>query len=292
VSVITVGDFDGVHLGHRALLRYAVDLARAKNVPAIVITFDQNTKSVLKRNFMGILTEFPEKEPLLRSLGVDQVSLVSFDGNFSNTSGEEFLRYLREEYGCTDLVGGTDFRFGRDGAMQLTDGIEVCGIRQHTVELKTDLVKISSTAIRRALLEGLLDQANTWLGYPFTVTGVVEEGMHLGRTIGFPTLNIVPDEMKILPKNGVYITRARIEKTEFLAMTNVGVRPTVQGAGVRNVETHLLDGNGEYYGCTLSVQFLARLRDEQRFPDMGALMRQLRVDREAALARHRKMNLF
>lgn len=292
MSVISVGDFDGVHLGHRALLSRTVDLARQLGTKAIVLTFDRNTKRTLNPDFLGELTQFSEKKTLLLSAGVDEVAVVSFDEIFVNTSGEDFLDYLREVYDCTDLVGGTDFRFGRGGTLSLTDGATVKGIRQHTLELKKDLVKISSSAIRTALRDGLIEQANTWLGYAFSVSGTVEEGLHLGRTIGFPTVNLTLPSEKILPKDGVYITRTYVDGRPYASMTNVGVRPTVQGEKRRNVETHLLDGGGELYGRQITVTFHSRLRDEIRFSGMGELMQQLRSDRDLALERHKILSRY
>ncbi len=288
MSVITVGDFDGVHLGHRTLLRAVTDRAKELGTESLVLTFDRNTKNALKGNNAGCLTDTRERRELLQAEGIDRVAVVSFDESFCNMSEKDFLEYLRVCYGCTDLFGGPDFRFGKGGAGFLTDGLVLEGIRQHVVALKTDLVKISSTSIRTALADGLIERANTWLGHPYSITGTVVEGKHLGRTIGFPTINVVPGEGKILPRNGVYITQTIAEGRVYASMTNVGTRPTVEDNAAKNAETHLLNGDGDFYGKIVTVRFLSRLRDEKHFTDIGALMRQLRIDREDAFRRHKE----
>lgn len=283
MSVITVGDFDGVHLGHRALLRALTERARELGTASIVLTFDRNTKSVLHGRF-GYLTDPSERKKLLLEEGIDRVECVSFGSEFQNLSADEFLQYLRDDYGCTELFGGSDFSFGRGREGVLNDGVTRCGILQHVVALKTDLVKISSSAIREALSEGLIERANTWLGSPYSLHGIVAEGKHLGHTIGFPTVNLYPQDEKFLPRNGVYVTRTSVDGKIYGSMTNIGVCPTVESGLGRSVETHLLDATGEYYGKEIDVSFLYRLRDEKQFSDLGELMRQLYADRDAAYA--------
>jgi len=286
VAIVTVGDFDGVHLGHRALLRKTVALAESFQEPTVAVTFDRNTKSFLNNLPPTFLTDNGEKERLLREEGIDSVFFVSFNDAFSGMSASDFLNYLKSHCGCTHLVGGSDFRFGRGGEGTLTDGVCVQGIFQHVVDLKTDLVKISSTGIRTALADGLISKANSWLGYSYTVSGKVIEGKHLGRTIGFPTVNLAPPQGKILPKNGVYVTETEIDGKRYPSMTNVGVRPTVGDPPVRNVETHLIDADGNFYNKSIRVRFLARLRDERKFSDLGDLMQQLREDRNEVFLWH------
>ena len=289
MSVITVGDFDGVHLGHRALLRSVTERAHRLSCESVVLTFDRNTKSVLQGR-TGCLSDAEERKTLLLAEGVDRVECVSFNSEFQRLSARDFLCYLRDFYGCTDLYGGEDFRFGcgREGVLE--DGAVCCDILQHVVKLETDLVKISSSAIRDALQDGLIERANTWLGYAYSISGRVCEGKHLGHTIGFPTLNLYPQEEKFLPRNGVYITRTQIDGQVYPSMTNIGVCPTVDAGLGRSVETHLLDATGIYYGKEIRVSFLSRLRDERPFADLGTLMRQLYADRDIACEYHRKQN--
>ncbi|MBO5213226.1 MAG: riboflavin biosynthesis protein RibF [Clostridia bacterium] len=284
MSVVTVGDFDGVHLGHRALLRDVASFADSQKIPSIAVTFDRNTKSFLRQTDPYYLTDFEEKKSLILSEGIGHVCNVPFDDAFSKMSPQAFLTLLKERYGCTHLFGGADFRFGCGGEGALTDGACVEGIVQHVVSLKTDLVKISSSTIRTALTDGLIERANSWLGYPYFVSGTVVEGKHLGRTIGFPTVNLASPMQKVLPKNGVYITETTVDGTAYRSVTNVGVRPSVQDGDFRNIETHLLEARGDFYGKTITVRFLSRLRDEIRFADLGALMQQLRIDRDAAFS--------
>ncbi len=286
MSVVTVGDFDGVHLGHRFLLRRVVSCAKDRGVPSVAITFDRNCKAFLKQQSNLYLTDTEEKSALILGEGIQRMEVLRFNEQLSQLSAEEFLLFLKEHYQCTDLVGGSDFRFGKGGKGVLREGTVVCGIRQHVVELKTDLVKISSSEIRNALFDGCIEQANDWLGSPYSLCGTVVEGKHLGRTIGFPTLNLIAPEGKVLPGNGVYVTEVMIENTLYRAMTNIGVRPTVEKRASRNVETYLLNAGGDFYGKKIMVRFLARLREERRFADLGALMQQLRADRDSALLWH------
>lgn len=292
MSVVTVGNFDGVHLGHKALLRRVVEKAHELGTTSVVLTFDRNTKTVLNGNDVFCLTAREERDALLREEGIDHIHVIPFDASFSAMTVSVFLDYLRTTYGCTDLFGGTDFRFGHGGKGLLLDGGIHRGIRQHTVDLKTDFVKISSSSIRCALQDGLVERANTWLGYPYSVSGIVEEGRHLGRTMGFPTINVTPEKFKILPKDGVYVTSTVIDGKVYSSMTNVGLRPTVGQDTVRNTETHLLSGGGYLYGSFVTVRFHSRLRDEKRFSDLGSLMQQLRNDREEAFLRHRERSLL
>ena len=286
MSVVTVGDFDGVHLGHRALLREVVSFADAQKIPSIAITFDRNTKSFLRQTDPFYLTDFEEKKAMILSEGIDHVYPIPFNDSFSKMTPPAFLLFLKERYGCTHLFGGSDFRFGCGGEGTLADGARVEGIVQHVVTLKTDLVKISSSTIRSALTDGLIERANTWLGYPYSVSGIVVEGKHLGRTIGFPTVNLVSPREKVLPQNGVYITETTVDNAIYRSVTNVGIRPSVNDGDVRNIETHLLEARGDFYGKTITVRFLSRLRDEIRFANLGALMQQLRIDRDMAFLWH------
>lgn len=291
MSVITVGDFDGVHLGHRRLIRRTARLAASLNTTSAVLTFDRNCKGYLRGTTPVVLT-LPEERKKLLLEEVDDVYQITFDETFSKMSAIAFLRYLRDTYQCTDLVGGEDFSFGRKGQGTLTDGLVVEGIRQHVVPLKTDLIKISSSSVRAALSDGLIERANAWLGYVYSLSGVIVEGQHLGRTIGFPTVNIFADPQKALPKNGVYVTETEIDGMVYRSLTNIGVRPTVSSSGVANVETHLFDADGDFYGRTATVRFLSRLRDEMKFPNVGALMQQLRRDRERAFLWHDSSGIF
>lgn len=287
MAVVTVGDFDGVHLGHRELLRSVVSFAESVGESSVVLTFDRNTKTFLNHVPSYYLTHGEEKVSLIRSEGIQRVDTVPFDERFSSLSPDEFLCLLKEKYQCTHLFGGEDFRFGKNGAGTLRDGACVQGIYQHVVTLKTDLVKISSSSIRSALSDGLIERANSWLGYPYFVRGVVVEGKHLGRTIGFPTVNLSAPSAKVLPKNGVYFTETVVDGVTYPSLTNVGIRPTVKDGDACNVETHLLEARGDFYGKEITVRFFARLRDEIHFQDLGGLMQQLRSDREEAFSWHK-----
>lgn len=286
MTFIAVGDFDGVHQGHRTLLRRMVTAAAERGAKTLAVTFDRNSKAFLGGSPSSCLSSSEEKRALILTEGVDEVVFLPFDRAFSQISANKFLAFLRTKFDCTDLFGGEDFRFGRNGAGRLSDGVVSEGILQHVVDFKTDFVKISSSSIRSALQDGLIERANVWLGYSYAVSGVVIEGKHLGRTIGFPTINIIPPKEKILPRNGVYITETVSDGIVYRSVTNVGVRPTVESNGERNVETHLLYADGDFYGKAVTVRFLAHLRNEIRFSNVSVMMQQLRADRDAAFAWH------
>lgn len=286
MSVIAVGDFDGVHLGHRHLLAQAVREARAQACESIVVTFDRNTKSALHGSAARLLTVREERDRILSEIGIDRVVTLPFTEQFRAMSPESFLTFLRNTYACTDLFGGEDFRFGVHGSGSLSDGAVICGIRQHVVTLKKDLEKISSSAIRADLLDGRVGRANERLGAPYSVCGPVREGRRLGRTVGFPTLNLCPDPEKLLPKHGVYVTLTEVDGAVYPSLSNVGVRPTVSEQGEPNVETHLLGVQGDFYGKSVCVRFLSHIRDERRFDDLSALTAQMEQDRQSAQAYH------
>ena len=291
--MVTLGAFDGIHLGHQALLRRAVELARARGVPAVGYTFHPHPAKILApeaapRTLIGL----PERIRRMQAFGLDLVVVEPFDRGFAQVSAEAFVSdYLVAPLAPLEVVVGFNFAFGRGrgGNLDLLrrEG-ERCGFGVHVlprVELEGGAV--SSTRVREALTAGDLNLAERLLGRRHALTGAVGGGDRRGRQLGFPTANLEP-EQELIPAHGVYATRvARLgagdaELERWDGITNIGRRPTFDGEQV-TVETHLFDFAGELYGARLRVELVARLRPERRFDGVVALMAQMRED--AAQAR-------
>lgn len=281
-SVLTPGNFDGVHLGHQALVRAVCEGARARGAEARAMFFDPHpTAFFTPEAAPSQLTNVARRTELLRRVGIERVDVRRFDEDFAAQSPVAFVRdVLVRDHAVCELVVGPDFRFGRDRAGDLASlralgrdhGFEVTVVDPVVVE--GDVV--SSTRIRGALAEGEVALAATLLGRFHDVDGVVVEGDRRGRTLGFPTANLRVE--MALPADGVYAVACRVEggNAPLLGVANLGVRPTF-GAG-RSVEVHLLDFAGDLYGHTLRIAFVARLRGEVRFDGIDALVAQLGRD--------------
>lgn len=288
MAVVTTGFFDGVHLGHRAVIKALVSSARERGEEAIVVTFWPHPRTVLQQDAreFRILTTLDEKKALLASLGVDRVEVIPFTRAFAAMTAREYLALLRERYGATRLVMGYDNRIGSDrltAAELSAPDIEVVGRCSWAEEAAPEDASsaVSSTRIRNALLEGRVEDAEAMLGYRYSLCGAVVAGNRLGRTIGFPTANMqLYEPLKLIPGNGVYAVEAEVLGSKWQGMTNIGVRPTV-GGSARTVETHLLAFDEDIYGLPLRITFLCKLRDEIRFPSLDALKEQLAKDRTA-----------
>ncbi|HYO88074.1 MAG TPA: bifunctional riboflavin kinase/FAD synthetase [Candidatus Limnocylindrales bacterium] len=292
-SVVTIGVFDGVHLGHQYLVRRLVASARASGRLAVVITFYPHPDVVL-RGITGryYLTTPDERAALLGDLGVDFVVTLSFDDHLRHIRAAAFVDLMVNHLRVSELWVGAEFALGykREGnvpfltAQGAEKGFVVDAVDLMAVEDSGDgLLKISSSAIRAALAEGAVETAERMLGRPYGVRGEIVHGLARGRTIGFPTANIaVPDE-RLIPANGVYAGWALLDSECFMAVTNVGTRPTFSGEDV-TVEAHLLDFNRDIYGAPLEFQFITRLRPEMRFTGIEALIAQIEADAAAGRA--------
>jgi riboflavin kinase/FMN adenylyltransferase len=281
-TVVAVGTFDGVHRGHQALVAAMRMLAGAQAGRVVVVTFDPPPRMVLRPDpAYKLLTALEERVELLRRYGADEVVVRQFDRDLAGRDAADFCAELVDRLGMTVLVGGPDLALGRarhgtpDVLREIGSrlGFEVHLLHQLTV----DGSPIRSGAIREALRNGDLDRANALLGRPASLAGEVVHGDHRGRTIGFPTANLAVPPERLLPANGVYAVRA----DGLPGVMNVGTRPTVDGSQHR-VEVHLLDWQGDLYGRTLRVDLVERLRDEQRFPSLDALVAQIGLDAQAA----------
>jgi riboflavin kinase / FMN adenylyltransferase len=288
---VAIGVFDGVHVGHQAVIRQARDEARVRGGTSVVLTFDPHPQRILQPDKAPpLLTATAHKLRLIAQLGVDACLVLKFDQAFAGLAPEEFLDQLcRQADRLQVICVGTRFHFGhnRAGNIRL---IERLAPRYGYTAREIEPVRIgehlvSSTVVRQQVLRGHLDLAATLLGRPYSVLGTVQPGDHLGRQLGFPTANLNPHQ-EALPPNGVYVVHARLGEQHLPAVVNLGTRPTVTGGTHRRtLEVHLLDFDRDLYGQDLEVIFVAKLRDEQKFASLEALKHQISVDIAAARQR-------
>jgi riboflavin kinase/FMN adenylyltransferase len=287
-SAVTLGVFDGVHLGHQHLINELHRLARARGLASVVLTFHPAPVSVLRPEIrLHYITTLEERLRLLRALGVDQVGRLTFTSELAQVSAQDFLKGLRDELDARLIVGGPDLAIGRgrEGTVEwLRRHGPALGIEVATVEFLSDGGrKMGSSTIREALQAGDVVTAGRLLGRPFALHGPVVRGAQRGRLLGFPTANIAVGADLAIPAFGVYVSRVYVGETAYPAVTNIGRRPTFDD-GPPTVEPHLLDFDGDLYDQELRVELLARLRGEQRFSGVEELVAQIRRDVAAARA--------
>jgi riboflavin kinase/FMN adenylyltransferase len=281
-SVVAQGTFDGIHLGHQAVIRMAVGRARALGVRPVAVTFDPHPVTVLRpAEAPPELLPLDQRLDRIAELGPDVCLVIPFTPEFSRVEAETYVRdVLLGLLGAQEIVVGFNHAFGRGarGTPELLERVAgPMGVRVHVVApLRVDGVPVSSTAIREALRDGDVRRAASLLGRPYTIVGTVARGAARGRALGFPTANLTgPPGLSLA--DGVYTARARWDGELAAAVVNVGVRPTVDGA-TRLVEAHLLDVAPELYGRRLALAFLDRIRPERRFPSLDALRAQIAQD--------------
>lgn len=277
-TIYALGFFDGVHLGHQALLAACRDLAKQTGAKPGVLTFAGHPDTILSGHTPPFLNAMEDRERLLRQYGMETVRVLPFDENLMHMPWQEFFRLLREDYAAAGLVCGRDFRFGYRGegtAEKLKAACEALGMPCAVVPQQTvDGIRVSSTHIRSLIERGEMEAAVKFLGHPHILTGVVQKGATLGRKMGTPTANLAISAGQIVPKFGVYACQISIDQGEFLAVTNVGTRPTVEGQGV-TVEPWILDFQGDLYGKTVILSFYAFLRPEKKFPSLSELQAEI-----------------
>lgn len=281
-SVIALGFFDGVHLGHGVLLKRAAAAAAETGSRSLAITFDRSPGKDGR-----LLSSVEDRVRLIRTLyAIDEVAVLPFTDEFKHMGWETFLESLVDDYGAAHLVCGWDYRFGYLGTgdpEKLRAWCEARGLGCDVVEkLVMDGITVSSTILKDLVEAGDMDAAIRFYGHPHMLSGTVQPGRHLGHTLGFPTANLLPAPELVLPKDGVYAVKAAVDEKRFVGVCNVGIRPTVKGHR-RTVETWLDDFDGDLYGKPLRVEFHRYLRPERTFPDLLALSDQVRRDRAAAL---------
>jgi riboflavin kinase/FMN adenylyltransferase len=286
--VVALGNFDGVHLGHQAVLRRAVEEGRRREARVVAATFEPHPRAVLAPGEQPKLLTTPElrREVLLR-YGADEVRAIRFDRELSRKSPEEFVRdVLVGEMGAEAVVVGENFRFGHRAAGDVGD-LERCmrslGGDAYAVAVRSEDGKggISSTRIRELVAAGEVGEAARLLGRPYVLRGEVVAGDRRGRSIGFPTANVHPDPAVVIPARGVYAGFVRVGKDVYAAATNVGVAPTFEGREDR-VEAYLLDFEGDLYGRVVDVSFVRRIRPEEKFSGVEELRAQIARDVEEA----------
>jgi riboflavin kinase/FMN adenylyltransferase len=287
--VVTIGNFDGIHLGHQAILRTVVTRAQALSGEAVVYTFEPHPRKVLRPEAApALLTTLEQKLELIEAAGVDAVVLEPFDLEFARTPPDVFVRQcLHQRLRPQEVYVGYDFHFGRDreGSMRLlTELGPKLGFAVTIIpEVEIEGGDVNSTRIRQLLAEGQSELAARMLGRPYSVRGLVVRGDERGRTLGFPTANLAP-ENEVLPAAGVYTGTLRLlddgdppAETRLRAVVNVGLRPTFQGKELR-VEAHAIDWSGDLYGRRVELAFASKLRGERRFESVEALRTQIAAD--------------
>jgi riboflavin kinase/FMN adenylyltransferase len=290
--VVTIGVFDGVHLGHRHLLAHVVSRAGQTGGESVVITFDPHPRLVLSEKTKGIsfLSTLEEKKKLLAELKIDHMVIIKFSKDFSNMETSDFIReILVSRIGVNHLIVGYDNHIGKNKSGDMTKIMECAELFDFSVEQSDKVFEgdgvISSTAIRNALLNGMLEDANRWLGYNYTLTGSVVHGRKLGRLLGFPTANIKPaDNYKLIPADGVYAVEVLTGNGQLQGVLSIGFNPTVNKIkGSRSIEVHIFDFDGDLYSQTITVIFRFRLRDEKRFDNTEQLANQMILDKQEAV---------
>jgi len=289
--VLTIGTFDGVHLGHQVILDRLRMAATRADGESVLFTFHPHPRMVLHPhdNDLRLLNTPEEKHRLLKQAGLDHLLVVPFSRSFSRMHALDYVRdILVDQLGVHAVVIGYDHRFGRNREGDITLLRQLGEAYDFGVEeipaQEIDHVKVSSTKIREALLAGEVARANALLGHAYMLSGVVVKGKQLGRTIGWPTANIGGiDPYKLIPRDGVYAISATTAHGNFQGMMSIGVRPTVEAHGARTVEAHLFGLEAELYGEPITVRLHHRLRDEVRFESMDAMKDQIALDKEEAL---------
>lgn len=288
-TIVTLGTFDGVHKGHKILLNKLTDAAAKSNCESVVLTFFPHPRMVLQQAAdVKLLNTMDEKAELLDAAGIDNLVIHPFSIEFSRLSAEDFVKHiLVDKLNVSKIIIGHDHRFGRNRTATTADLVAMGKQYGFEVEqisaLEVNETPVSSTKVRRALAEGDISLANSYLGYPYFVTGVVVKGKQLGRTIGFPTANIdLTEGYKLIPAQGVYAVSAIIDARVVYGMMNIGTRPTVDGT-YQTIEINFLDFDKDIYGRELKINFHKYLRGEHKFESLDALKLQLNKDRETTI---------
>lgn len=289
--IVTVGTFDGVHLGHQAIFRKMVEDAEKIGGQTVVVTFYPHPRMVLNidSQHLRFINTQEQKLRLIEKTGIDHVIIIEFTRAFSRTSSEDFIRnYIVEKIKPVRLVVGYDHHFGKNrmGDFKLLYDLSL----KYNFKLEripaqdVEHIAVSSTKIRKALEAGEVRKANKLLGYEYTICGTVVHGNAMGRKIGFPTANLAIDEpYKLIHAPGVYACKLTYNGATYLGMSNIGYRPTV-GSEVLTIEAHIFDFDKEIYGQQLCISYVERIRDEQKFDTLEALSHQLETDKKKSLA--------
>lgn len=286
---ITIGTFDGVHIGHRKILEKVINHAKNSNLKSSVLTFFPHPRMVLQKDAnIKLLNTIDEKKAILEQMGLDILIIHPFTKEFSRLTATEFVRdLLVNKLKSKKIIIGYDHRFGRNRNANISDLIAFGNALNFEVDeipaQEIDAVSVSSTKIRKALELGDIETANAFLGYDYMLTGIVQKGKGLGRQLAFPTANIkIEEDYKLIPMNGSYVVKSNIHGKTVYGMMNIGYNPTVNGTS-KTIEVHFFELNKDLYDQKIQVDILSRLRDEIKFKSLEALKEQLAIDKKKSL---------
>jgi riboflavin kinase/FMN adenylyltransferase len=288
-TIVTLGTFDGVHIGHMAILDQIIKSAKKEGLESVILTFFPHPRLIVSNNYdIKLLNTIEEKSALLEKIGIENFIIHPFDKFFSELSPREFVsEILVNKLNIQKIIIGHDHKFGKNRAADFNDLLnfgEEFGFSVEEISAQQiNEVAVSSTKIRNSLLEGNISLANDYLGYAYVLNGNVIKGNQLGRTIGFPTANIdISEDYKLIPKNGVYVVTANVNNQTVFGMMNIGVKPTI-GENKLSIEVHLLNFEKDIYQQKIQIHVLERIRDEQKFESFEALKSQLEVDKQTTI---------
>ena len=283
-SIVTIGTFDGVHLGHQQILKQLIDTSQQSKLKSVLLTFFPHPRMVLQPDIsMHLIQTIEEREKALRKTGLDYLVIHPFSEKFSRLSADDYVKQiLVEKLNVRKVVVGYDHRFGRNRTASLEDMYNYADIYDfEVIEIDAKKIKstaVSSTKIRKAIDEGDIALANSYLGDPFTLEGVVVHGDKRGRELSYPTANIeLQNKHKIIPKQGVYLIQSELDNRVVYGMMNIGTKPTFDTTNP-SIEVHFFDWNGDLYDQTLQVKLLKWIREEQKFDSVEELQAQIHAD--------------
>ncbi|WP_346881646.1 bifunctional riboflavin kinase/FAD synthetase [uncultured Algibacter sp.] len=288
-TVVTIGTFDGVHIGHQKIIKRLIDTGKLEGLKSVILTFFPHPRMVLQKDSnIKLINTINERHDILDALGLDYLLVKEFTKAFSRLSAQDFVKdILVDKLNVKKVIIGYDHRFGRNRNADINNLKAFGEIFNFSVEeisaQDIDDVSVSSTKIRKALIDGNIRKANAYLGYRFMLTGHVEKGKGLGKQLNFPTANLnIEEDYKILPKQGSYIVSAIINNILVYGMMNIGVNPTVNGIK-QTIEVHFINFNDNLYGKKIQIDLLDRIRDEEKFESVEALKIQLTKDKQTVL---------
>lgn len=285
-SVVTIGTFDGVHIGHKKIIERLIESARKNNLESVILTFFPHPRMVLQQDSdIKLINTIDERIQILEKTGLDNLVIHPFTKEFSRLSAGEYVQQMLIYcLKVKHVIIGYDHRFGRNRNSNITDLASYGVQNDFTVEeiSKQDLddVAVSSTKIRKALFDGNITKANAYLGYCFMLTGKVVKGKRLGRKLNYPTANLhIEEDYKLIPKNGVYIVKSFIDSKTYFGMMNIGTNPTVNGTK-QTIETHFFDTSFNLYDKKIQIQMIKRIRDEKKFNSLEQLQDAMQQDED------------
>ena len=285
-SIVTIGTFDGVHLGHQQILKQLIDTSRKSKLKSVLLTFFPHPRMVLQPDIsMRLIQTIQEREKALQKTGLDYLVIHPFSTEFSRLSADDYVKQiLVEQLNVRKVVVGYDHRFGRNRTASLEDMYHYADIHEfEVIEINAEKIEstaVSSTKIRKAIDEGNIELANTYLGHSFTIEGMVIDGDKRGRELSYPTANIdLQNQHKIVPKQGVYLVKSKLKGRVVYGMMNIGTKPTFDTT-MPSIEVHFLDWNGDLYGQAVQVELLKWVREERKFNTFEKLQTQIQADEQ------------